>query len=154
MHHLLTFINCQFLRILGKSSPKSKHLWSTVYYKMLRNNLTQILNIVLIISCFVHVLFIFYNNSNPANPEIIIENKNIMDISMPLSFIFCLRNMKEVNESRNEMYQRAGYENPIKFFSGTSRHNESVVGWLGHMENGSTYNSMEGRFSILSLYGT
>ena len=137
--------------VKGKSSPKSKHLWiwSTVYYKMSRNNLTQILNIVLIISCFVHVMFIFYNNSNPANPEIIIENKNIMDVSMPISFIFCLKNMNFTSD--HEKYQRAGYENPMRFFSGTSIYNESVVGWLGHMKNGSTYNSLEG---ILSLYGT
>ena len=95
-------------------------------------------------------MFIFYNNSNPANPEINVENKNIMDINMPLSFIFCLG--KKNYKSADENYQRAGYQNPMRFFSGTSIYNESVVGWLGHMKNGSiTYNSLEG---ILSLYGT
>ena len=109
---------------------------------MLGNNLTQILNIVLIISCIVHILFIFYNNSNPANPEIIIENKNIIDVSMPLSFIFCLKNTNFTSD--HEKYQRAGYKDPSRFFAGTSIYNESVVGWLGHMKNGSTYNSLEG----------
>ena len=113
---------------------------------MLRNNLTQILNIVLIISCVVHVIFIFYNNSNPANPEIIIENKNISDVSMPLSFIFCLSNKND--KSENEKYQKAGYQSSYRFFSGTSLYNESVVGWLGHLENGSTYDSLEGKFTI------
>ena len=109
---------------------------------MLRKNLSQIFNIVLIISCFVHIIFIFYNNSNPAIPEIIIKNKKIMDVYMPLSFIFCLRNVNTTFE--NEKYQKAGYESIHKFFSGTSIYNESVVGWLGHTENGSTYDSLEG----------
>ena len=116
---------------------------------MLGNNLPQILNVVLIISCVVHVMFIFYNNSNPANPEIIVENKNIMDVSMPLSFIFCLRNKND--ESENEKYQQAGYKSTYRFFSGTSMFNQSVVGWHGHMKNGSTYDSLEGIFIIHTL---
>ena len=110
---------------------------------MLRNNSSQILNMVLIISCIVHIIFIFYNNSNPAIPEIIIKNKNIKDVEMPLSFIFCLRNTNA--ELENEKYKKAGYIDNRKFFSGTSMYNDSVVGWLGHMENGSTYNSLEGK---------
>ena len=109
---------------------------------MLKRNFIGLLNIFLIISCIVHCMFIFYNNSNPANPKIIIENKNIIDVNMPLSFIFCLRNKSYKSEA--EKYQKAGYKNPTRFFSGTSIYNESMVGWHGHMENGSTYNSLEG----------
>ena len=130
--------------VKGKLSPKSKHVCSTVYYKMLKNNLTQILNIVLIISCFVHIMFIFYNNSNPAIPEVIIENKKSMNVNMPLSFIFCLRSTN--TKAEDEKYKRAGYETIYNFFSGTSGHNESVVGWLGHMQNGPAYDSLEGRY--------
>ena len=65
-----------------------------------------------------------------------------MDVDMPLSFIFCLRNTNASLE--NEKYKNAGYKNIQKFFSGTSMYNESVVGWLGHMENGSTYYSVDG----------
>ena len=114
---------------------------------MLRNNLSQILNIVLIISCVVHVIFIIYNNSNPAIPEITVENKNILDVNMPLSFIFCLRNKND--KSENEKYQKAGYQSSYRFFSGTSMYNQSVVGWHGHMNNGSTYDSLEGIFTCL-----
>ena len=122
---------------------------------MLRDNLNKILSIVLIISCGIHVIFIFHNNANPAIPDIIIENKNIMDVNMPLSFIFCLRNTNLTLD--DEKYKKVGYKNPSRFFSGTSIHNESVVGWLGHMKNGSTYNSLEGRNIVLILkygYGT
>ena len=86
------------------------------------------------------------NNSNPAIPEIIIKNKNIKDVDMPLSFIFCLRNRNVT--SANEKYKEAGYESIYRFFSGTSMYNESIVGWLGQMENGSTYDSFEGTFYI------
>ena len=98
---------------------------------------------ILIISCIIHVIFIFYNNLYPRIPEIIIQNKNIMDVNMPLSFIFCLKNTN--TELEEKKYREAGYDTVFRFYSGTSMFNESVVGWLGHMENGSTYNSLEGR---------
>ena len=85
-------------------------------------------------------MFIFYTNSNPAIPEIILHNKNIMDVNMPLSFIFCLR----TTESEIEWNKKVGYDNIQRFFSGTSIYNQSTIGWLGHMENGSTYDSVEG----------
>ena len=110
---------------------------------MLRGNLSKFFNIVLIFSCVIHVIFILYTNSNPSIPEIILHNKNIMDVNMPLSFIFCLRNTNI--ELEKKKYKEAGYDTVIKFYSGTSMFNDSVVGWLGHMENGSTYNSLEGR---------
>ena len=87
-------------------------------------------------------MFIFYTNSNPKIPEIILHNKNIMDVNMPLSFIFCLRYTN--TELEGKKYMDAGYGSIYRFFSGTSMFNESVVGWLGHMENGSTYKSLEG----------
>ena len=117
---------------------------SLLQYKMLRNNFSKIFNLILIISCVVHVLFIFYNNSNPAVPEVIIENKKAMDVNMPLSFIFCLRSTN--TKSEDEKYQRAGYKSIYDFFSGTSGYNKSVVGWLGHMQNGPAYDSLEGRY--------
>ena len=70
-----------------------------------------------------------------------------MGVDMPLSFIFCLRNIN--TEIENEKYQKAGYFSIYRFFSGTSTFNESVVGWLGHMENGSTNDSLEGKFKYI-----
>ena len=110
---------------------------------MLKRNFARLLNIFTIISCIMHIMFIFYTNSNPAIPEIILQNKNIMDVNIPLSFIFCLKNTN--TELEEKMYKEAGYDTIFKFYSGTSMFNESVVGWLGHMENSSTYNSLEGK---------
>ena len=70
-----------------------------------------------------------------------------MDVDMPFSFIFCLRNIN--SEFENEKFKKAGYQSIYKFFSGTSIYNESVVGWLGHMENGSTNDSLEGKFKYI-----
>ena len=93
-------------------------------------------------------MFIFHNNSNPAIPEIIIETKNIMDVNMPLSFVFCLKNTNSVVE--NEKYEKAGYKNLQRFFSGTSIYNESVIGWLGHKKNGPVYDSLEGNCQFMA----
>ena len=49
-----------------------------------------------------------------------------MDVDMPFSFIFCLRNIN--SEFENEKFKKAGYQSIYKFFSGTSIYNESVVG--------------------------
>ena len=110
---------------------------------MLKSNFSQILNIVFVVSCVIHIIFTFYINSNPAIPEITLHNKNNMDVNMPLSFIFCLRNKNP--ETENEKYKKAGYDYMNRFFLGTSMYNESTIGWFGHMENGSTYDSLEGR---------
>ena len=91
---------------------------------MLERKFTLILNIVFVIICFIHLMFIFYNNSNPAIPEIILHNRNIKDVDMPLSFIFCLGNTN--SEVDYEKYKRAGYSSIYKFFSGTSMYNDSV----------------------------
>ena len=117
---------------------------------MFKRNFT-ILNIVFIIICFIHVVFIFYNNSSPAIPEIILHNRNIMDVNMPLSFIFCLR---DTLEFENEKLKKAGYKSISRFFSGTSMFNESVVGWLGHIENGSTYDSLESKHICICISAT
>ena len=101
---------------------------------MFKRNFCQILNIVFVVSCVIHV---------NAIPEITLYNKNNMDVKMPLSFIFCLRNKNPKTE--NEKYKKAGYEYMKRFFLGTSMYNESTIGWFGHMENGSTYDSLEGR---------
>ena len=112
------------------------------FKKMLRHNLSKLLNIVLIISCVVHIMFLFYNNSNPKLPEIIMTNKNIRDVEMPLSFLVCLTIKNP--ELKNKNFNDAGYSNIQQFFTGSSMHNDSIFGWFGHMKNGSPYNSLEG----------
>ena len=75
-----------------------------------------------------------------------------MDVDMPLSFIFCLRDTS--SEFENEKYKKAGYISILQFFSGTSMFNDSVVGWLGHIENGSTYDSLESKHICICISAT
>ena len=75
---------------------------------MLKRNFTRLFNIFTIISCIMHIMFIFYTNSNPAIPEIILHNKNIMDVNMPLSFIFCLKN------TNTELQKKTGTKKTYK----------------------------------------
>ena len=103
---------------------------------MFKQNFTRLINIVFLIICSIHLIAIFYNNLNAAIPQIILRNKKIMDVNMPLSFIFCLSNTN--SEFEDKKYQIAGYDSIYRFFSGTSMFNESIVGWHGHMENGSS----------------
>ena len=109
---------------------------------MLRHNLSKFLNVVLIISCLIHIMFLLYNNSNPEFPEIIMNHKNIRDVDMPLSFLVCLT-IKHP-ERLDKSFLKVGYKNVHRIFTGRSMYNDSIIGWFGHMENGSTYNSLEG----------
>ena len=79
---------------------------------------------------------------HPKLPEIIMNYKNIRDVDMPLSFLVCLTIKNP--ELRDQKFKDAGYNNIHSFFAGRNMHNDSIVGWFGHMKNGSTYNSLEG----------
>ena len=87
-------------------------------------------------------MFLFYNNSNPKLPEIIMTNKNIRDVEMPLSFLVCLTIKNP--ELKDKNFKNAGYSNIQQFITGNSLHNDSIFGWFGHMKNLSTFNSLEG----------
>ncbi len=73
-----------------------------------------------------------------------------MEVDMPLAFVFCLRNTNTTLE--NEKYQKTGYNSIYRFFSGTSMFDETLVGWLGHMKNGSTYDSLDGKCTYVCRY--
>ena len=44
---------------------------------------------------------------------------------------------------KKKNFDQYGYENEEKMFEGRSKHNKSVFGWAGHMENGSTFGALE-----------
>ena len=94
------------------------------FTKMLGHNLSKFLNIVLIISCVVHIMFLFYDNCNPKLPEMIMKYKNIKDVDMPLSFLVCLT-MKN-SELIDQKFKDAGYNDIYSFFAGRNRHNASI----------------------------
>ena len=61
---------------------------------------------------------------------------------MPLSFLVCLTIKQPERLDKN--FMKVGYKNVHRIFSGRSMYNDSIIGWFGHMENGSTYDSLEG----------
>ena len=102
------------------------------------------LKIVIIISCASHICFLFYNTVHPELPEIKVYQKGLDEIEFPLSFLVCVHEMVHVSGR----YRRLGYSDYIDFYYGQSRFNGSIYGWGGHMENGTTYGSVEGNFKF------
>ena len=100
----------------------------------------SILNIVLIISCLVHIGFIGYNILYPELPTIHVYDKDLRNIRFPISFRVCA---EEAKPSRN--YEKYGYNNQMEYFRGRSRYNKTLIGWAGHTENGSNIGTVEGR---------
>ena len=118
--------------------------------KMLKNLLKKFyvtLKIVIIISCASHICFLFYNTAYPDLPDIKVYQRRLEEIEFPLSFLVCVHEMVNVSGR----YKKLGYSNEWAFFTGTSSFNESIYGWGGHMENGSSYGSGEG-ICTLSLH--
>ena len=102
--------------------------------------ITRFINIVLISSCVFHVGNIVNDILNPNLPEISVYKKDLKDIEFPLSFLICIDQLVNADFK----YKEVGYDNKYRFFIGESIHNKSVIGWRGHMKNGSTYDKVEG----------
>ena len=102
--------------------------------------ITRFINIVLISSCVFHVGNIVNDILNPNLPEISVYKKDLKDIEFPLSFLICIDQLVNADFK----YKEVGYENKYRFFIAESIHNKSIIGWRGHMKNGSTYDTVEG----------
>ena len=102
--------------------------------------ITRLISLILTLGCIFNIGFIINNNVNPELPVLSVHQKNIKDIEFPLSFLICIDQI--VNDTTK--YREVGYNNVYRFYIGESRHNESVIGWRGHMINGSKYNTVEG----------
>ena len=88
----------------------------------------------------------------PKNPEALEEigddaleranqkKRSLDEVEFPLSFLLCVHEMVHMTGR----YKKLGYSNDWDFFTGKSRYNESIYGWGGHTENGSSYGSVEG----------
>ena len=109
----------------------------------MHNNLQGSQIITTIILCmvfFIHVGILTYKKVNPDLPEVKYYKKNIKDIDFPIAFQICI--IENNNDAKK--YWDLGYMDLFEFFNGNSRFNESVVGWAGHTENGSSIGSVEG----------
>ena len=51
-------------------------------------------------------------------------------------------------DNTTDRYTSIGYKNDYDFYLGRSVYNNSLFGWNGHLQNGSTVGTVEGRFSM------
>ena len=102
--------------------------------------ITKLISLILTLGCIFNVGYIINNNVNPELPVLSVYEKNLQDVEFPLSCLICIDQL--VNDTTK--YREVGYSNVYRFYIGESMHNESVIGWRGHMRNGSIYKSVEG----------
>ena len=94
----------------------------------------QVINIIFVVGCLVHVGLNGYYILYPPLPEIKVYQVDLKNMDFPLTFKLCVTE----RENSYERYEKLGYRNDFNFFIGRSRHNRSLFGWNGHTENGST----------------
>ena len=51
---------------------------------------------------------------------------------------------------RTDMFTHLGYDHEIDFYLGKSVFNDSLFGWSGHLQNGSTIGTVEGILRIFT----
>ena len=94
----------------------------------------------LFFSAFIaHMSFIVYYILHPSTPSVRHESIKLKDIEFPLDFSFCFPDFE-----RNR-FKNYGYLYDQRLFRGDSAFNRTIVGWNGHMENGSTIMSIGGK---------
>ena len=93
----------------------------------------HLLNLVFTVMCLCHVSFTLYNAVNPPRPEIKVYDKALEDVPFPILFKFC---GKEIH-NRSGRFKKYGYEDEVSFYEGTSKFSKNIIGWNGHLENGS-----------------
>ena len=75
-------------------------------------------------------------------PSVRVYKKDFGEIEFPISVKVCIREIV-ANESR---CSEVGYNGEWNWFTGRSIYNDSLVGWHGHGENGTTLGSVKGRW--------
>ena len=109
--------------------------------------ITRFTSMILSLSCILHIGFIIKDILYPDLPEISIYKQDLKDIEFPVSFIICVDQL----ENDTLKYQEVGYKNVWRFYMGESMHNESIIGWRGHVENGTKYDTVEGSRKKISI---
>ena len=96
----------------------------------------KLMNFIFIFICCMHLIYITIITFSPSNQEVTMRRKNLKDFDQfPFRFCICVNEL--VNDSAK--FQNVGYEMYTRYYYGQSRFNKSIIGWHGHMENGSTY---------------
>ena len=101
----------------------------------------KMINLTLLMICTLNSYDVIYRLVNPELPEVKVYVTNIEEIDFPLSFRLCLYYyIFDVDR-----YRDLGYDHSFGFYLGMSMYNESLIGWNGHNEDGSTIGSTEGK---------
>ena len=97
---------------------------------------------VLSIVFVAHIGYIVFDVICPEYPDIVNYKKSLDQIDFPLTFRICAA---EANHSIDDKkYAILGYRDSWTFFYGQSWYNDSIYGWAGHTEYGTTIGSVEG----------
>ena len=102
----------------------------------------QSIAVILCLAFILHVSILINNKLSPDLPDIQHYKKHLKEISFPIAFKFCIE--EKNNHKLNKKYRDLGYNDLFDFYYGRSMFNNSIVGWAGHTENGSTIGSVEG----------
>ena len=99
------------------------------------------LTLFLVLSCFVHLVYIAYYFVYPELPEITVQRIELEEMEeFPISFRLCMFEP----QNNAQRYKNIGYENYGYFYWGMNMRNNSLFGWKGFFENGSTFASATG----------
>lgn len=111
--------------------------------------LLYLVNLIFTIVCLLHVTSTLYSSINPTHPEIEVYDRELKDVQFPILFKICGRELH--NSSRR--YRTLGYANDIEFYAGISKFskNETIVGWNGHTENGTTIGPLAGTKLVFNV---
>ena len=100
----------------------------------------QIINLIFIFVCVVHIGLNGYYILYPQLPDIKVYEVDLKDIDFPLTFKLCATEVK----NSHKRYTDLGYTNEFQFFMGKSSYNNTLFGWNGHTPNGSTVGDVQG----------
>ena len=109
-------------------------------------NLTKIVylvNLIFAIACLLHVTIVLFKKIYPDHPEIKVYEKELKKVSFPISFKICGKEKKD----SSRRFRNLGYDDERNFYGGFSMfsRNNTIVGWKGHLENGSTIGPLKGK---------
>ena len=108
----------------------------------IRKQVDFVINFTIIVICIIHISLTGYQVLFPDLPSIRVQDKTLNDIEFPLFIQMCVSEI----DNTTDRYTNLGYKNDYDFYLGRSVYNNSLFGWNGHLLNGSTVGTVEGRF--------
>ena len=107
------------------------------YFK--RNPLV-LMHVGCLLAFTVQMLILARDQISPSETVQHLEERSLDSIEFPVLFKICITPAFDTSE-----LHKAGYKSIWSYFTGQSRHDESVFGWAGHGADGSILASVEGK---------